>query len=87
MITRATKGSTMRIEVTRNPDGLHGGPEVWVRVLSSEVQDWPRIEAKLNEEDAQAIAGLDLKRYLPHVPTQEERAEHGYLSEDWWIFG
>lgn len=81
------KGSTMRIEVTQNPDGLHGGPEVWVRVLSSEVLDWPRIEAKLGEDDHQALRGKSLLRYIPHHVTEGERMEHGFMVEDWWIFG
>ena len=68
-------------------DGLHGGPEVWVKVLSTEVLDWPRIAAKLDEDDTRSLRGKSLLRYIPHHVTQEERMEHGYLVEEWYIWG
>jgi len=86
-VNTRTKGGTVRIEVTKQPEGLCGGPEVWVRVLSTEVLDWPRIESKLGEEDIQAIKGKSLLRYLPHHVTEEERVDHAYSFEDWFIWG
>lgn len=76
----------MRIEVSEHEDGLNGGPEVWVRVLSTEVLDWPRVEAKLGEAEAQSIKGKRLVSFLPHHVSEEERVEHSYSFEDWWIF-
>lgn len=77
----------MHIEVTERSAGLHGGPEVWVKVLSAEVLDWPRVAAKLGEDDTQALRGKSLLRYIPHHVTEEERMEHGYLVEEWFVWG
>ncbi len=87
MNTRAEKDTSVRIEVTETVDGLHGGPEVWVKVLSAEVLDWPRVADKLDEEDHQALRGKSLLRYIPHYVTEEERMEHGCLVEEWFIWG
>lgn len=78
----------MKIEMTSKTAGLNGGPEVWVRVFSNEVLDWPRVEKLLSEEQASDLAALGPKKlsYFPHTTTAEERAEHGYSFEEFWVW-
>lgn len=75
----------MRIEVSRKSTGLKGGPEVWVRVLSNEVVDWPAVAAKLDQGTRDLVAGATLT-YYPHLVTAEERDEHDYRFEDWFTW-
>ena len=79
----------MFIEVFDQSEGLHGGPEVWVKVLSNTVIDWPDVERALTPEQSEILKpGLQCGPvgYHPHLVTVEEKAEHGYMLEDWWIF-
>ena len=78
----------MRIEVKSKDAGLNGGPEVWVRVLSNDVHDWPSIEAKLSGPQRAMLNALGNRTlsYFPHRPTAEERAEHSYSFEDWFVW-
>lgn len=79
---------TAQIEVTAQPEGLHGGPEVWVRVLSNSVVDWPEVERSLTEAQKEVLKPTARRPidYYPHLVTAEETAEHGMSYEDWWIF-
>ena len=76
------------VEVFGQPEGLHGGPEVWVRVLSSTVVDWPEVEKSLTREQREILkpSRRNPINYYPHLVTSEEKAEHGYSLEDWWVF-
>lgn len=78
----------MRIEAVAQASGLNGGPEVWVHVYSDEVLDWPRVEAKLNAGQAAMLESLGRRtlRYFPHTTTADEREEHGYTFEDFWVW-
>jgi hypothetical protein len=81
----------VRIEaVSKSSDlSLNGGQEVWVRVLSNEMQDWPSVEKKLSEAQGAMLTDLGPQKslaYYPHVPTAEERGEHGYSFEDHWVW-
>lgn len=75
----------VRIEVSRQPVGVYGGGEVWVRVLSKDVTDWPTVAAKL---DAATLAELQGKSmaYYPGYPKKDESDEHGWLVEDFWVW-
>jgi hypothetical protein len=84
----------MQVEVFEQTAGLHGGKEVWVKALSNEVVDWPTVRAKLDDRHTDVIdrcvdhndqRGMP-KGYHPHLVTEEERMEHGYRYEDWWVF-
>lgn len=79
----------MRIEAEAKTSGLNGGAEVWFRVLSNEVHDWPSIEKKLSGPQRVMLNSLGLKRtlsYFPHRPTAEERSEHSFSFEDWFVW-
>lgn len=78
----------MLVEVFDQPEGLNGGPEVWVKVLSNSVVDWPDVERRLSPEQAE-ILKPSIRRpigYHPHLVTADEKAEHGMAYEDWFIF-
>ena len=81
----------MRIEAVSKSTGvsLSGKREVWVRVLSNEVYDWGRVQAKLSADQAAMLEGLGLGRklsYFPHSPVPEEREDHGYNVDDFWVW-
>lgn len=79
----------MRIEATSKTTGLSGGREVWVRVFSNEVLDWPSVKAKLDEGQMAMLENLGLRptlAYFPHNPTDDEREDHGYEFSDWWVW-
>jgi len=78
----------MRIEVFNQSEGLHGEPEVWVKVLSNTVVDWPDVERALTSEQFEVVQPRYRKPigYHPHLVTAEEKVEHGYSLEDWFIF-
>jgi hypothetical protein len=78
----------MQIEVFDQSEGLHGGPEVWVKVLSNTAVDWQDVERALTEAQREVLkpSPRQPKNYHPHLVTVEEKAEHGYSLEDWWIF-
>lgn len=76
----------VRIEVIRQPEGLHGGREVWVRVLSNEVLDLPRVLDKMNAEDRAEVDGMRLVQGYIHHPQGDELSDHDYPFEDWWVF-
>lgn len=83
--------SVVKIEaVSKSSDvSLSGKREVWVHVFSNEVHDWPGVEAKLSGPQRTMLSGLGARRavsYFPHSPTGEERDEHGYLCDDWWVW-
>lgn len=79
----------MRIEVFEQQDGLYGGREVWVRVLSNEAHDWRSVEEKLSDEQRVVLNDLGTRtmRYYPFTPTAEDKADHGYVFEDMWVWG
>ena len=77
----------MQIELFEQAEGLHGGKEVWVKVLSNEVMDLLDVKSKLTKEQHEAIAHpARLSGYHPHLVTDEERTDHGYRFEDWFIW-
>lgn len=78
----------MNIEAVSKGSGLNGGREVWVHVYSDEVHDWPSIEAKLDDGQRAMLENLGKRSlsYFPHSPTGEEREEHGYRFEDWFVW-
>jgi hypothetical protein len=79
----------MQIEVFVQSEGLHDGPEVWVKVLSNTVVDWPDVQAGLTAEQEELLKPSPARRpidFHPHLVTAEEKADHGYSYEDWWIF-
>lgn len=79
----------MKIEAIGKSSGLHGGREVWVHVFSNEVMDWPSVEAKLDAGQLAMLENLGDKRtlsYYPHSPDADEREEHGYPFEDFWVW-
>jgi hypothetical protein len=67
---------------------LSGGPELWVRVLTNEMVDLPRVKAAIADDQAEIWAGYADKPsdYYPHWVTPEEKTEHGFKYEDWFIF-
>ena len=79
---------TVKIETVSKAQGLNGGPEVWVRVFANEMLDWSRVEAMLSDDDKVALSALGPKKlsYYPHNTTAEERAEHGYSFDEWWVW-
>ena len=83
-----TRNSGLSIEVSVQPEGLHGGPEVWIKVLSNSMVDWPSVEAKLTEGQKEILKPTTRQPldYYPHLVTAEEKAEHGFSYEDWWVF-
>jgi hypothetical protein len=78
----------MRIEVIDQPEGLRGEHEVWVKVLANSAVDWPQVQNSLSEDQREVLAGgpKSPSYYCPHLVTPEEREEHGYLTEDWFVF-
>lgn len=80
----------MKIEAVQKASdhSLSGKPEVWVRVFSNEMHDWPRVEAKLTEAQSAILGDLGARTltYLPHSPTADEREEHDYMFEDWYVW-
>lgn len=80
--------SIVQIEATNKYKGLNGGREVWIRVYSDEVLDWPSVEAKLTQGQMDMLNHLGRRTlsYFPHSPTREEREEHGYAFEDHWVW-
>lgn len=80
--------ATVQIETTNKYVGLNGGREVWVRVYSDEVLDWPKVEARLSQGQRDMLDHLGRRTvsYFPHHPTAEEQAEHGHIFEDWWVW-
>lgn len=78
----------MRIEVIDQPKGLRGEHEVWVKVLANSAVDWPQVAASLSEAQQEALRGAPARPsyYYPHLVTPEEREEHGYHTEDWFVF-
>lgn len=78
----------MKIEVFEQNEGLTGDREVWVRALSNTVVDWTDIKRSMSAEQLAVLAGAHEKaiRYYPHLVTPEEREEHDYSLEDWWVF-
>lgn len=81
----------MQIEaVSKSSDtSLSGKREVWFRVFSSEVLDWPSIQAKLSQEQADMLATLGVSKqlaYFPHTVTAAEREDHGYDYDEFWVW-
>lgn len=79
----------MKIEAAHKDQGLHGGPEVWFHVFSHEVQDWPRIEKNLTDDQRALLTGLGAGRqlhYYPHNPLPDEIEEHGFHFEEFWVW-
>ena len=83
----ANSGTT-HIEVFEQSEGLHGGPEIWVRVLSNTIVDWPSVECQLTDEQKNSLFLVNRRPldYYPHMVTAEEKSEHGFSFEDWWTF-
>lgn len=80
--------SVVQIEATNKYKGLNGGREVWVRVYSDEVLDWPSVEAKLTQGQMDMLEHLGRRtvQYFPHSPVPEERQDHGYMCDDFWVW-
>lgn len=78
----------VKIEAINKTTGLNGGREVWFHVFSNEVMDWPSVEAQLDDGQRAILENLGKRTlaYFPHDPTSEEREEHGYLCDDWWVW-
>lgn len=78
----------MKIETISKSTGLNGGPEVWVHVFSNDVLDWPRIEKALTDEQRAQLEALGPRAlsYYPHTAVQEEREEHGFSFEDFFVW-
>lgn len=87
-VSRTNGEQDVKIETVSKTQGLNGGPEVWVHVFSNETLDWPRIEALLSDNQKVALAALGPKTlsYFPHNPTAEEKAEHGFLFDEFWVW-
>lgn len=77
--------SDVRIEVSRQPVGVYGNPEVWVRVLSTEVVDWPTVASKLDPATLVDLQGKSMA-YYPGHPDKDEQDTHGWLVEDIWVW-
>lgn len=76
----------MRIEVIQQDKGINGEREVWLRVLSSELLDWPRVKAALAPDHLSEIGVNAVPAgYYPGRPDTAEQAE-GFLYEDFWTF-
>ena len=77
----------VRVEVSEQPEGLRG-EEVWVRVLSNTVVDWPEVKQQLTAEQRELLAGASVKPvgYYPDSRTQAERSADGHKYEDYFIF-
>lgn len=78
----------MQIELSTTDEGLLGKKEVWVRVLSNTVVDWPEVKRNLTAEQVAELG------YMPTAPVAfwpdqrdpEEKAASGFLYEDYFIF-
>ncbi|HKN44253.1 MAG TPA: hypothetical protein VJW23_10035 [Propionibacteriaceae bacterium] len=83
-----TRNSGPSIEVSVQPEGLHDGPEVWVKVLSHSMIDWPSVLERLTDAQKEVLQPGARRPidYYPHLVTAEEKAEHGFSYEDWWVF-
>ena len=79
----------MQIDVFDKTEGLHGTPEVWVRVLANTVTDWPTIQSRLSDSQKEMLRGSSMRPsgYHPHLVSDEERKAdgHTYAFEDWFI--
>ncbi len=75
-------------EKTEDEGSMSGGPELWVRVLTNEQVDLPRVKAGLKADQIDTWSRYAGKPsdFYPHFVTAEERAIHGYRYEDWFIF-
>lgn len=76
-------------EIAENdPLTMSGGAELWVRVLSNEQVDLPRVRAALAADQAAIWARYADKPtdWYPHFVTPEEKLVHGFRHEDWWTF-
>lgn len=80
----------MQYNISVQEAGLNGGREVWVRVLSNEVLDFPRVEKEMSAQDRSTLNSINprkLLNYFPHLVTPEEKVDHGFSFEDWWCWG
>lgn len=78
----------MNIEVIQQDSGINGNQEVWVKVQSNTLTDWPTAKRGLTSEQKLAMNGADLAPcgYYPDNRTPAERAESGYEFEDFYVF-
>jgi len=75
----------VEIEVFAQPEGLHGQPEVWVRIQTDELLDWPRYRAALNESQAKVVAGC-VERPIGYHPALLEGGDaNPHRYEEWFI--
>lgn len=74
----------MQIELTEQHSTT--GPEVWVRVLSNSVVDWPTVEAALGEEQRQLLQSLGEHADLEYLPGWPGSGDHNYSFEEYWCW-
>lgn len=76
----------MEIDVFEQAEGLSGRPEVWVKIQTDELLDWPRYRAKLDAAQAQLLDECPVlpSAYHPHFPQPDETPVYRY--EEWFVF-
>ena len=75
----------MEIEVFSQSEGLHGEPEVWVRIQTNELLDWPRYKLALDEAHAKVVADCVTQPIGYHPALLEGGDNNPYRYEEWFI--
>lgn len=77
----------MNITVIQQEQGLND-PEVWVKIESNSLVDWPTAKSHLSESQRNTLASAELVpcAYYPDSRTAAERTESGFEFEDFFVF-
>lgn len=76
----------MEISVFDQAEGLHGQPEVWVKIQTDNLLDWPRYRAALAPAQAKLLENCESLPcgYHPHFAQPNENPSHKF--EEWFVF-
>lgn len=76
----------MDITVFEQTEGLHGTPEVWVKVQTDKLLDWPRYKSALTPTQAKLLEPCSLLPDSYHPARAEADETPLYRYEEWFIF-
>lgn len=79
----------MKIEVFEQEDGLGNEPEVWVKIQTDELLDWPRYKTHLDPAQARVVAGCQRNpqsrtEVFAYHPADAEPGS-GFRFEEWFV--